>query len=103
MDELQTYSNIAGNGPPTDNTPGVVGQIYTDTVTGDTYECVGNVTYTGYHFVTTQYTWKKRKSDSSQGSTGLPSVTTSDNGKFLRVVDGAWAADSILSANGVNF
>ena len=33
----------------------------------------------------------------------LPAVTTSDNGKFLRVVNGAWAAVSISDANGVNF
>ena len=33
----------------------------------------------------------------------VPSVTASDNGKFLRVVNGAWAAVSISDANGVNF
>ena len=33
----------------------------------------------------------------------LPSVTTSDNGKFLRVVSGAWAAVTIPDANGVSF
>lgn len=33
----------------------------------------------------------------------LPSVTASDNGKFLRVVNGAWTADTVPSANGVNF
>ena len=31
------------------------------------------------------------------------SVTTADNGKFLRVVNGAWAAATIPDANGVNF
>ena len=30
-------------------------------------------------------------------------VTTSDNGKFLRVVNGAWAAVKIANANGVSF
>lgn len=30
-------------------------------------------------------------------------VTTADNGKFLRVVDGAWAAAAIDNANGVSF
>ena len=35
--------------------------------------------------------------------TGVPNVTTSDNGKFLRVVDGAWATTEISNANGVNF
>lgn len=33
----------------------------------------------------------------------LPTVSTSDNGKFLRVVDGAWAAATVDNANGVSF
>ena len=33
----------------------------------------------------------------------VPVVTTSDNGKFLRVVNGAWAAVAIADANGVKF
>ena len=33
----------------------------------------------------------------------LPTVTSSDNGKVLQVVDGAWAAVSIPSASGVSF
>ena len=33
----------------------------------------------------------------------LPTVAASDNGKFLRVVDGAWAAASVPNANGVSF
>lgn len=33
----------------------------------------------------------------------LPAVTSADNGKVLRVVDGAWTATSILSATGVTF
>lgn len=33
----------------------------------------------------------------------LPSVTTADNGKFLRVVSGAWAAVEIANANGGSF
>ena len=46
---------------------------------------------------------------SGNGKTGgitvreVPSVTTSDNGKFLRVVNGAWAAVEIANANGVRF
>lgn len=34
---------------------------------------------------------------------GLPTVTASDNGKVLRVVNGVWAAASLPSASGVNF
>ena len=33
----------------------------------------------------------------------VPTVTTSDNGKFLRVVNGAWAAVAIANANGGSF
>ena len=33
----------------------------------------------------------------------VPAVTTADNGKFLRVVSGAWAAVSIANANGGSF
>ena len=33
----------------------------------------------------------------------LPAVTASDNGKFLRVVSGAWAAAEIANANGGSF
>ena len=29
----------------------------------------------------------------------VPAVTTADNGKFLRVVNGAWTAVEIASAN----
>lgn len=34
---------------------------------------------------------------------GVPSVTDADNGKFLRVVNGEWAAAAINDANGVSF
>ena len=34
---------------------------------------------------------------------GLPSVSSSDNGKVLRVVSGAWAAVNLPSASGVSF
>lgn len=37
------------------------------------------------------------------GGSELPSVTSSDNGKFLRVVNGAWAAATVPDANGVSF
>lgn len=33
----------------------------------------------------------------------VPVVTTADNGKFLRVVNGAWAVTEVDNANGVSF
>lgn len=50
---------------------------------------------------------KSRSSDMTvlRGGDAMPPVpvTAADNGKFLRVVDGAWAAAEITNANGVNF
>lgn len=37
------------------------------------------------------------------GTKELPTVTATDNGKFLRVVSGAWAAAEIPNANGGSF
>lgn len=34
---------------------------------------------------------------------GVPAVTAADNGKILRVVNGAWAAAELLSAGGASF
>jgi hypothetical protein len=34
---------------------------------------------------------------------GLPEVAASDNGKFLRVVDGAWSAATIANAEEASF
>lgn len=34
---------------------------------------------------------------------GLPAVTAADNGKILRVINGAWAAAELLSAGGASF
>ncbi len=36
-------------------------------------------------------------------SAGLPAVTASDDGKFLQVVDGAWAAQTVQNAEEVSF
>ena len=39
------------------------------------------------------------------GSSGssLPDVTTADNGKFLRVVEGQWAASTVPNAEEASF
>lgn len=36
---------------------------------------------------------------SQGGGSSLPEVTTADNGKFLRVIDGAWAADMLTDVS----
>lgn len=56
--------------------PGTVGQVLTKTADGQE--------------------WKDAAKE-------LPKVTTADNGKFLRVVNGKWAAMAIANANGGSF
>lgn len=41
--------------------------------------------------------------EESNFENGLPEVTTEDNGKFLRVVDGAWVAVSVPNAEEASF
>lgn len=38
-----------------------------------------------------------------KGEPGTPAVTAADNGKFLRVVNGVWTAESVPSAGGASF
>lgn len=45
----------------------------------------------------------RNNKDKWNKNSGLPSVTAADNDKFLRVVDGAWAAASVTDANGGSF
>lgn len=56
--------------------PGNVGQVLTKTANGQE--------------------WKDAAKE-------LPNVTTADNGKFLRVVNGSWTAVAIANANGGSF
>lgn len=39
----------------------------------------------------------------NEAASEIPAVTAADNGKFLQVVDGVWAASTISNANGVSF
>lgn len=50
---------------------------------------------------TTSYDGSKKKT--VEIPEGVPSVTTADNGKFLRVVNGEWKAVEIANANGGTF
>lgn len=59
----QVYSVINGNGPPTKNTPGAVGQTYVDTIAGVTYECTEAFSRKGYKFAEAVYTWKRKGVD----------------------------------------
>ena len=79
--------------------------------TGTTSSTValGNHTHSGYQSTLVSGTNIKTVNSQSLLGSGnlviqeLPTVTSSDNGKVLQVVDGAWAAASIPSASGVSF
>ena len=82
-----------------------------DLPTGTTSSTValGNHTHSGYQATLVSGTNIKTINSNSLLGSGnistaeLPSVTSSDNGKVLRVVSGAWAAASLPSASGVSF
>ena len=82
-----------------------IGRIPTGTTSSTV--ALGNHTHSGYQPTLVSGTnIKTVNSQSLLGSgdlTVLPSVTASDNGKVLQVVNGAWAAASIPSASGVSF
>lgn len=44
-----------------------------------------------------------RENKDAWGEKELPAVTASDNGKFLRVANGAWTAETVSDAEGVSF
>lgn len=44
-----------------------------------------------------------RENKDAWGKKELPAVTASDNGKFLRVANGAWTAEAVSDAEGVSF
>lgn len=60
---VQLYSDIKGNGPPTKDTPGSVGQFYVDHDTGIRYECVEAFTQKGYKIDKQVYEWEERGLD----------------------------------------
>lgn len=74
-----------------------------------------NVDGTEYDMRGTAYVDNEEPIDAPEGSlwydpdetvpetVSLPSVSTADNGKFLRVVNGAWSAVTVDSAEGVSF
>ena len=63
-------------------------------------EMQNHIANTNIHITTDERT---RWNAAAENSSSLPSVSTSDNGKFLRVVNGVWTASSINNANGVSF
>lgn len=61
-----------------------------------------SVKYTTQSLTTAQKT-QARANIGAASSADIPTVTTSDNGKFMRVVNGVWAAESLPSAEGGSY
>lgn len=59
----QVLADIKGSGPPTENTPGAVGQIYVDTETALRWECIESHHETRYKGVRVFYNWECRGLD----------------------------------------
>ena len=118
--KADTIGNAATVGGHTVLTDVPSGAKFTDT----TYESKAAASGgTAVSLVTTgeKYTWDSKQAALVSGTniktingssllgsgnlavSGLPAVTSSDNGKFLQVVNGAWAATTIPSANGGSF
>lgn len=60
---IQLYSDVKGNGPPTKDTPGSVGQIYVDQETGLRYECTEAFVQKGYKINKATYKWVEKGLD----------------------------------------
>ena len=67
------------------------GHLYIDMSTGNDID-LGNVTGP-----------QGPQGPAGKDAESIPDVSAADNGKFLRVVNGAWAAATIENANGVSF
>ena len=67
------------------------GHLYIDMSTGNDID-LGNVTGE-----------QGPQGPAGKDAESIPDVSAADNGKFLRVVNGAWAAATIENANGVSF
>lgn len=77
-----------------------VASVITLSADGIAAEMQNHITNTDIHITADERTkWNAAAEDKKE----LPSVSTSDNGKFLRVINGVWTASSINNANGVSF
>ena len=84
------------------------GKLYYMSTTTPTYITFTATTENGLETLTVSNDGKEGSADVWTHEVvplGIPPVpvTTADNGKFMRVVNGQWAADSVANAKGVSF
>ncbi len=70
-------------GAPTTATKGAVGTLYMDEDTGEVYKCT--------KCDNGEYTWEPWVNGAA-----LPPVSEADNGKTMKVIDGAWTAANAM-------
>lgn len=88
-DEGNTYAHIVGNGTSNSNRSNA-----------HTLDWNGNAWFAGEVYIGGT---GQDDPNAVKLSAGTPTVTTADNGKFLRVIDGAWAAATVPNAEEVSF
>lgn len=77
-----------------------VASVITLSAEGMAAEMQNHITNTDIHITADERTkWNAAAEDKKE----LPSVSISDNGKFLQVVNGVWTAVTIPDANGGSF
>lgn len=85
-------STINGKGIPTDRTPGAVGDIYTNSNTGDKYKCV-DIHEIRADVITYYYTWIRVRSNSDTPGyiplRGVDYWTEEDKAEIKSYVDDA--------------
>ena len=84
------------SGPPTESTPGAVGEIYVDISTGLRWECTESYTKTYYKGTQTFYNWVERGLDPKFVVDGLNDEDAADKDEVQKALNSAKAyADSL--------
>lgn len=96
------FSDIKGNGPPTKDTPGAVGQYYLDRDTGLRYECTESFIKNGYGFSKTIYTWEKRGFDIDYMATDAEVAKAIDDLREQISQSGGGGSGTILPVGGIS-
>lgn len=104
---LSSASNVAvyalsaeeKSGPPTENTPGAVGEIYVDPKTGLRWECTESYTKTYYKGTQTFYNWVERGLDPEFVVDGLNDEDAAGKDEIKKALDSAKAYADGLAAN----
>lgn len=79
------------------------GKLKTQVLTTEEYNAIESKDENVLYMLSDDATDTNVQAHMANNDIHVPAVTASDNGKFLRVVDGAWAAVEIANADGGSF